>query len=118
MSPDGSEDLPALVFNTLRAAPKAETLQALSDLFCPTCQILGFDYLAVVEASSVPKSRGLTLLFGRADEAWHDTYQREGLASVDPRMRHMLASAEPILLSELVLGREGSEQRSLLGSAG
>lgn len=102
MSIETKRGLPALVFDTLNAAPEPKTFQELIDLFGPTVQTAGFTYFAVVEASPIPKNRSLTVLYGRSDTAWSDVYVREGLAGVDPRMRHMLRSVEPAFLSELI----------------
>jgi DNA-binding CsgD family transcriptional regulator len=89
------------VFDTLCAAPEAQTLQDLNEIFKPTLNAMGFAYFSLVEASTVPKNLSLKVLFGQPDTAWVEAYTRERLAAVDPRMRHMLGSSEPAFLSEM-----------------
>ena len=98
VSPEGVEKS---IFDTLRAASEIKTFQDLTQLFKAPLEALGFPHFAAVEASTLSKGLSLRVLFGQPDVAWHDFYTREALGSVDPRLRHMLGSAEPAFLSEL-----------------
>jgi DNA-binding CsgD family transcriptional regulator len=104
------------VFETLRAATEVETFQDLTDVFKPTLDEIGFSHFSVTEASTTPRSRNLTVLFGQPDPAWYDFYTRERLADADPRVRHMLGSAEPAFLSELSATRVVSKDHPFLAS--
>ncbi|WP_254062689.1 LuxR family transcriptional regulator [Caulobacter sp. S45] len=118
MTYEAQRGLAKRVFDTLRAAPEAQTFQELTDVFKPTVNDMGFTYFSVVEASVIPKNRTLNVLFGQPDAAWVDVYDRERLAGVDPRMRHMLGSAEPAFLSELAPRHEVAEDQLFLARFG
>jgi DNA-binding CsgD family transcriptional regulator len=111
---DAPKALAKRVFDTLCAAPDAETIQELTNLFKPTLSDLGFDYFSVVEASTIPKNLSLSVLFGQPDTAWVEHYTRERLAKLDPRMRHMLGSAEPAFLSELAPRHDAADDHRFL----
>lgn len=100
MSPD-DRSLPAQIFAVLQSAHDASSFDDLNGLFAPAFGRLGFDYFTACEYARIERTDNLELLFGQPDRAWHAHYDAEGLANIDPRLRHMLHSAEPALLSEL-----------------
>lgn len=89
------------VYTALCAAPLADSFDALNEVVAPASEQLGFICFAAVEVTSIPGVAGLNFLFGQPDLDWCDTYRREGLAACDPRIRHILSSSEPALMSEI-----------------
>ena len=113
--PYDASSLPSHIFTVLEESHHISTFDALNGLFGPAFRRLGFEYFSACEYVRVDRNDNLEVLFGRPDEAWLRHYQAEGLASVDPRLRHMLGSVEPALLSELApLRHQASAARRFL----
>jgi DNA-binding CsgD family transcriptional regulator len=102
----GDTSLPAHIFTVLEEAHHIASFDALNGLFAPAFRRLGFEYFCACEYVRIDRNDQLEVLFGRPDEAWVRHYKAQGLAGIDPRLRHMLRSVEPALLSELAPARQ------------
>jgi DNA-binding CsgD family transcriptional regulator len=99
--PHSDRTIERVTFDVLRQSKDLESLAALNALFAPAFRALGFRHFATFGHVCIDRVDDLEVLFGQPDVAWYRHYRSLGLAGSDPRLRHMLRSAEPAWLSEL-----------------
>jgi DNA-binding CsgD family transcriptional regulator len=100
MPPDSSV-LALYAFGVLMHARSVSSMTDLNDLFAPAFRRIGFESFAAFEVVQDGRDDELAFLFGEPLRDWYDYYRDHRLATVDPRLRHCLASTEPFLLSDL-----------------
>jgi len=99
--PHSDRTIERVTFDVLRRSKDLESVADLNALFAPAFRALGFRHFATFGHVCTDRVDDLEMLFGQPDVAWYRHYRSLGLAGSDPRLRHMLRSAEPAWLSEL-----------------
>jgi len=100
--PPSERPIECVTFDVLRQSQDLESLACLNALFAPAFRALGFTHFGVFAHECSDRVDNLELLFGSPDVAWYRHYRTFGIGARDPRLRHMLRSAEPAWLSDLV----------------
>ena len=99
--PRPADEISRRAFDAVASAERASTLAELNEGVGQAFKTLGFDVYVGVNAVDSTGQPNVELLFGQAPDAWYAHYRDHGYEDIDPVIREMFRSTDPLFWSDL-----------------